>query len=319
MGTEINLETTEQQANEFAQTTSVPVSAETEQIAETKPVHEVTIYAEPIFHIGNFQVTNSLITSWLTVLVLVIFALFLRLKMKKIPGKLQHVFEVVIDGALSLVDQVTNDRKITNKIFPLVFSLFLFILVSNWIGLVPGLGAMGLVAHEGAHSVFIPFLRSGTADINTTLVLGIMIVLASNFFGILTVGLWKTFNHYVNIKGLFDIFKKVRKDPSILIIAPINFFVGLLELIGEIAKIASLSFRLFGNVFAGEVLLVSMSAIFAYIVPGPFLFLEIFVGLIQALIFSLLATVYFTIAAQDHSEEHEHDEHKEPETETVPV
>ena len=95
-----------------------------------------------------------------------------------------------------------------------------------------------------------------------------------------------------------------------LIVAPINFFVGLLELIGEIAKIASLSFRLFGNVFAGEVLLASMSEIFAYLVPGPFLFLEVFVGLIQALIFSLLATVYFTIASQDHSEHDEHEKHE---------
>ena len=277
-----------------------------ENIVEEQVSHEVTIYAEPIFHIGSFQVTNSLLTSWLAVLVVLVFSIIIRMKLKKIPGKLQHVFEVMIDGALSLVDQVTNDRKISKKIFPLVFSLFIFILVSNWLGLLPILGSIGLVAKEGAHSVFIPFLRSGTADINTTLALSIMIVLASNFFGILAIGLWKTSNKYVNLKGLGSIFTKVRKDPTVLIVAPINFFVGLLELLGEMAKIASLSFRLFGNVFTGEVLLASMSAIFAFIVPGPFLFLEVFVGLIQALIFSLLATVYFTIAAQDHSEHNEH-------------
>ncbi|MBU0612024.1 F0F1 ATP synthase subunit A [Patescibacteria group bacterium] len=280
-----------------------------EQNTVEHPSHEVTIYAEPIFNIGNFQVTNSLLTSWLAVLVILLFSLVIRLKLKKIPGKLQHVFEVIMEGALSLVDQVTNDRKISKKIFPLVFSLFLFILVNNWLGLLPILGSIGLIAKEGVHSVFIPFLRSGTADINTTLALSIMIVLASNFFGIFAIGLWKTFNKYVNLKALGSMVTKVRKDPTVLIVAPINFFVGLLELLGEMAKIASLSFRLFGNVFAGEVLLASMSAIFAFIVPGPFLFLEVFVGLIQALIFSLLATVYFTIAAQDHSE-HEHDEHK---------
>jgi F-type H+-transporting ATPase subunit a len=306
METEGNLGTTEYQKNEITQQNTTVVS-------EAKPSHEVTIYAEPIFHLGSFQITNALITSWLAVLVIFIFALAIRLKMKKIPGKLQHVFEVIMEGALGLVDQVTNDRKISKKVFPLVFSLFLFILVNNWLGLMPILGSMGMITKEGAHSVFIPFLRSGTADINTTLVLSIMIVLASNFFGILTVGLWKTFNKYINIKGLGEIFTKVRKDPTVLIVAPINFFVGILELIGEMAKIASLSFRLFGNVFAGEVLLVSMSAIFAYIVPGPFLFLEVFVGLIQALIFSLLATVYFTIAAQDHSGHEEHEEHKHEE------
>lgn len=269
-----------------------------------KPSHEVTIYAEPIFHMGSFQVTNSLITSWLAVLIVFVFALFIRIKMKKIPGKLQNVFEVILEGALSLVDQVTNDRKISNKIFPLVFSLFVFILVNNWLGLLPILGSFGLILSEEGHNVFVPFLRSGTADINTTLALSIMMVLASNLFGIITIGLWKTINKYVNLNALGFIFTKVRKDPSILIVAPISFFVGILELIGEMAKVASLSFRLFGNVFAGEVLLVSMSVLFAYVVPGPFLFLEVFVGLIQALIFSLLSTVYFTIASQDH-EEHE--------------
>ena len=110
----------------------------------------------------------------------------------------------------------------------------------------------------------------------------------SNIFGIIVIGFWKLFNKYINLAAIGSIFTQIRKDPSILIVAPITVFVGLLELLGELAKIASLSFRLFGNVFAGEVLLVSMGAIFAYIVPGPFLFLEVFVGLIQALIFSLL-------------------------------
>ena len=287
------------------------VNQKVEKTTETKPVHEVTIYAEPIFHIGKFEVTNSLLTSWLAVLVIFLFALFIRLKMKKVPGKLQHVFEVIMNGALGLVDQVTNDRKISKRIFPLVFSLFLFILVNNWLGLLPILGSVGLIVKEGATSAFVPFLRSGTADINTTLALSIMIVIGSNVFGILAIGLWKTFNKYVNLKGLGEIFTKVRKDPTVLIVAPINFFVGLLELLGEFAKIASLSFRLFGNVFAGEVLLASMGAIFAFIVPGPFLFLEVFVGLIQALIFALLGTVYFTIASQDHSEHDEHENKKE--------
>ncbi|MEI7810478.1 MAG: FoF1 ATP synthase subunit a [bacterium] len=285
------------------------------QITTTEQVsHEVTIYAEPIFHIGSFQVTNSLITSWLAVVIVFFLSLAIRLNLKKIPGKLQHVFEIVLGGALSLIDQITNDRKISKKIFPIVFSLFVFILINNWLGLLPVLGSIGFIAKEGAHSAFVPLFRSGTADINTTLALSIMIVLASNFFGMVVIGVWKTFNKYINIQGLAQMFVKVRKDPSVLIIAPINFFVGVLELLGEVAKIASLSFRLFGNVFAGEVLLASMSAIFAYLVPGPFLFLEVFVGLIQALIFSLLATVYFTIASQDHSEhEHEEEHHHEGE------
>src|ERR1035437_9202535 len=277
------------------------------QNTNTAISHEVTIFAEPIFHMGDFTVTNSLLTSWLAVLVVLVLSLAIRLKLKKIPGKLQNFFEVILDGALSLCDQVTNDRKLSQKIFPFVFSLFIFILINNWLGLLPILGSMGFLVKEGATSAFVPFLRSGTADINTTLALSIMVVIGSNLFGIIALGIWKTFNKYVNIKALWSIPTKVLKDPTVLIVAPINFFVGLLELLGEMAKIASLSFRLFGNVFAGEVLLASMSAIFAYIVPGPFLFLEVFVGLIQALIFSLLSAVYFTIASQDHSEHEEHE------------
>ena len=289
------------------------VEQSTEVKTEPKVSHEVTIYAEPIFHVGNFQVTNSLITSFTAVLIVFVLSLVLRLKLKKIPGKVQNFFEVMLEQVLGLCDQVTNDRKLSEKIFPFIFSIFLFILINNWLGLMPILGSFGMLVKEGTNTSFVPFLRSGTADINTTLALAIMVVIGSNIFGAVVVGTWKTFNKYVNLNGLVGMATKVKKDPSVLIVAPINFFVGLLELLGEIAKMASLSFRLFGNVFAGEVLLASMGAIFAYVVPGPFLFLEVFVGLIQALIFSLLATVYFTMASQDHSEhdEHEH-EKKEP-------
>ena len=91
--------------------------------------HEVTIFAEPLFSVGKFEITNSLLTSWVTVLIIISFLIVIRKKMKKVPGKLQNFFEIMMEGALSLCDQVTNDRKISNKIFPLVFSLFLFILV----------------------------------------------------------------------------------------------------------------------------------------------------------------------------------------------
>jgi len=275
-----------------------------------KVSHEITIYAEPIFHIGKFEITNSLLNSWLAVIVIIVLCVILRLKLKKIPSKIQHIFELLLDGALGLVDQVTNNRRISLKILPLVLSLFLFILINNWFGLLPVVGSMGFIIEGGGHSVFHPLFRAGTADINTTLALSIVMVIGSNIFGIISIGAWKTFNKYVNIKTLGSIFTKVRHDRSILIVAPITFFVGILELIGEFAKVASLSFRLFGNVFAGEVLLASMAAIFLYVLPGPFLFLEIFIGLIQALIFSLLTTVYFTIASQDHSE---HDSHQEKE------
>jgi len=143
-------------------------------------------------------------------------------------------------------------------------------------------------------------LRGATADLNTTLALGLFGVVAANIFGIIVVGGWSWFNKFINLQALIEIPRKIRKEPTIVLINPITFFVGLVEIISEVAKIASLSFRLFGNVFAGEVLLASLSAMVAYGLPLPFMFLELIVGIIQALIFSILTLVYFTIASAEH-------------------
>lgn len=271
----------------------------------TEVNHEVTLYAEQITHIGSLPVTNSLVTSWIAVFVIIIITLTLRLKLKQIPKGIQNFFEIILDGALSLCDQVTGSRKISQKVFPLAFAIFMFVLVNNWLGILP-LGGFGLIEKGIEGSTYIPFIRSGTADINTTLTLSLMAVIGANIFGIISIGVWKTFNKYVNLKSLVSMVTKVRKEPTVLVVAPVTFFVGILELIGEFAKIASLSFRLFGNVFAGEVLLLSMSALLSYGLPIPFLFLEIFVGVIQAFIFAILVLVYFTIASQDHDEHEEH-------------
>lgn len=271
--------------------------------------HEITLFAEPVFHVGNFTVTNALLTSWFVVVIIVILALVLRSKLREVPGKLQNIFEIIVDGGLSLCDQVTNSRKLSVKIFPIAISVFFFVLINNWLGLLP-IGGLGLI-EKGEHGLaFIPFLRGGTADINTTIALAVMAVVGANIFGILSIGIWKTFNKYVNLKALGGIFTKIRKEPMVIVVAPITFFVGIIEIISEFAKVASLSFRLFGNVFAGEVLLASMAALVAYVVPIPFLFLEILVGVIQALIFSILLVVYFTISATDHDEHEGHDSHK---------
>ncbi len=265
--------------------------------------HETTLYAEPVAHIGSFPITNALLTSFATVIIVAVIALALRLRLREVPKGLQNIFESLMEGALTLADQVTNSREISTKVFPLAFSVFLFILINNWLGLLP-LGGFGIVETAEHGKSFIPFLRSGTADINTTIALAVMAVVGANLFGIFSIGIWKSFNKYVNLMALGQAVTRVRKEPITLIVTPVTFFVGLLELVGEFAKVASLSFRLFGNIFAGEVLLMAMSAILPYVLPIPFLFLEIFVGMIQALIFSILVLVYFTIASQDH-ESHE--------------
>ncbi len=299
-------ENTVQESNTIQEHTSSVESSIGAEIAPKGEQYttESTLYAEPIAHFGSFTVTNSLFTSTIVVFIIIIISIVVKLSIKKIPRGIQNLFEIVIEGAENLCDQVTGDRKVTDKAFPIVFAIFMFVILNNWIGILP-LGGFGLVEMGEHGNLFIPIIRSGTADINGTLPLAIMSVIGANIFGILSIGIWKTINKYLNFNVLGSIFTKIRKDPMILMTAPIMFAVGVLELVGEFAKVASLSFRLFGNVFAGEVLLASMGAILMYILPTPFLLLEVMVGVIQAFIFAILTLVYYTIASSDHDEDHD--------------
>ncbi len=299
-------ENTVQESNTVQEHTSSVESSIGAEIAPKGEQYttESTLYAEPIAHFGSFTVTNSLFTSTIVVFIIIIISIVVKLSIKKIPRGIQNLFEIIIEGAENLCDQVTGDRKVTDKAFPIVFAIFMFVILNNWIGILP-LGGFGLVEMGEHGNLFIPIIRSGTADINGTLPLAIMSVIGANIFGILSIGIWKTINKYLNFNVLGSIFTKIRKDPMILMTAPIMFAVGVLELVGEFAKVASLSFRLFGNVFAGEVLLASMGAILMYILPTPFLLLEVMVGVIQAFIFAILTLVYYTIASSDHDEDHD--------------
>jgi len=258
-------------------------------------VHENTLFAEPIAHFGSFSITNSLINSWLAIIIILVVAIAVRTKIRAVPRGIQNAFEMIIEGFLGMFDSVTGSREKSLKFFPIVFSFFMLILINNWLGLLPGVGSVGKVVSEHGEKVFVPFLRGGTADLNTTLALAIIGVVASHIFGVMALGVWKYFNKFINIKAFLEIPGKIRKDPTIIIVNPIKAFVGLIEIVGEAAKIASLSFRLFGNIFAGEVLLASMAAILAFGLPVPFMFLEVVVGLIQALIFSMLILAYLTM------------------------
>ncbi|MDO8592958.1 MAG: F0F1 ATP synthase subunit A [bacterium] len=263
---------------------------------------EHTLFAEPIYQIGSFNITNSLINSWLVVFVIIIFGLLLRNKIKLIPRGLQNFFETIIEALLGLADSVTGSREKSYKFFPLIFSFFIFILLNNWLGLLPGIGSIGQIVVEHGERIFVPWFRGGTADINTTIALAVFGVIASHVFGVIAIGVWSYFNKFVNIKSFLEIPKKIKANPAVILANPINAFIGIIEIVAEISKVASLSFRLFGNIFAGEVLLASIAALFAFGAPIPFIFLEILVGLIQALVFSILILSYMTMATAAHAE-----------------
>lgn len=251
----------------------------------------ISLAAEPIFHLGSFPVTNTLLVAWVVIAFLLVIAVITKKRLATIPRGIQNVVEVVFEAMLKFMDPVTGARELSMKFFPIVATIFIFVLFSNLIEIVPGLGTIGLrEVHEG-REILVPFIRSSSADLNVTLAIAVISVFSTQILGIAALGFFKYAGKFIVPPW---------KSPYI-----VGTFVGLLELIAEMAKVVSFSFRLFGNIFAGEVLLTVISFLVPYIVPLPFLFLEIFVGFIQAVVFSMLTLVFLKMAVTSH-EAHEH-------------
>ncbi len=246
----------------------------------------ISLVPETIINIGEFPLTNTFLMTIVVSVLIVTGSLVLSRKKSLIPRGFQNLIEFVIEELLVLVDGVTGDKEQSKKFFPIVATIFIIVILSNWIELLPGLGTIGINNIHHGESIFVPFVRSPSADLNLTLAIAIFSVIAAQFMGIMAIGIKK----YVG-KFLVSPFKK----PYF-----IGTFVGILEIISEFAKIISFSFRLFGNIFAGEVLLLVMLALAPLLVPLPFLFLEIFVGFIQALVFAMLTLVFFKMATEAH-------------------
>ena len=235
---------------------------------------EISLAAEEIANIGGLPITNSLILAWLVMGIIILFGVMSTHKLSLIPGRLQNFMELVIEKAYGFIKSVIGTDRDTERVFPFIVTFFIFILLSNWLGLIPGVGTIGI--RENGH--FLPFLRAPTSDLNTTLAYAMISVIITNIFGIAAIGFFKHFGKFISFKS------------------PLAFFVGILESIAEVSKILSFYFRLFGNIFAGEVLLIVVASLIPYIAPIPFLGLEIFVGFIQALVFSMLTLVFIKVA-----------------------
>ena len=249
--------------------------------------------AETIFHIQGLPVTNTYINSAIVLVLFLVLGLILRSRSKEIPDKVQNFAESLLETAMKYIDQVTRNRKKSLKFLPIVGSLFFFILVSNWLGIFPGIGSVGrwLVVHGEAE--LVPLFRPVNTDLNTTLAMAVLGVAASHIFGVAVIGFWRYANKFVK---LGDIWRSFRRGGVSIFVAFVEFGVGLIEIISEVAKVVSLSLRLFGNIFAGEVLLTVMAGLIPFVVPLPFVFLELLVGFIQALVFAMLVLVYLSIA-----------------------
>ncbi len=230
-------------------------------------------------NIGGLPLTSSLLTSWVAMFLLVVLAVVLKRKIKMIPGKLQSLFEMVLGGAYDYIADTLENKELARKYFPIIMTIFLFILVMNWLGLFPGVTSIGIYDDQNK---LIPLLYPPATDLNITLAFAIIAFVVIEFAGIVAIGFWRYAGKFFNFSS------------------PLAFAIGIIEFISELARLISFSFRLFGNIFAGKTLiLVVMFLATPYLLPVPLLAYEMFVGLIQAFIFAILTLFFIKIAVEE--------------------
>ncbi len=240
----------------------------------------ISIKPEVLTHIFGIDITNSLVTSLLLTVLFIFTSFLFKYKSSDSNSKFAFFIRFVLLKIYGLFESILKEKAVV--FFPLLGAFFLYILLSNWIGLVPGVGSILIdVMHEG-HVVHVPLLRAATADLNTTIALALISVVLIQAYGIKYLGIKKYIGKFITFSS------------------PIAFFLGILEIVSEFSKVLSFAFRLFGNIFAGEVLIAVVSFLIPVLASFPFLMLEIFVGLVQALVFSLLSAVFLNMSTESH-------------------
>ena len=251
------------------ETKTTSVEGEVRTTEEHKAGPHISIKAEEVFMVQKFPVTNSLLLSSFALLFFIGLVIKYNLDSKKKDRSTFFYFiNFCLRGLFNFLESAMKEK--TAKYFGLLGSFFFFILLQNWSGLLPGVGSVLL--HK------VPLLRANTADLNTTLALGLISVSSIQVFGVREVGLFNYLGKFFNFSS------------------PMSFFVGILEVISEFSRILSFASRLFGNIFAGEVLLSVVAFLVPVLVSFPFLLLETFVGIIQAVVFAMLSAVLINLA-----------------------
>ena len=295
----------------------------------------VALSGEALFSDGPAWLTNSVITTIIVDVILILLAVATTARMSLVPKGLQNFMEMILEYILSLAENIAG--KNARRFFPWVATIFLFVLLSNYSGLIPGVGSIGYfheehheeeagehalsldarlamadgnlvltqpvanelapaAATEEGHAKFIPLFRAPSADLNFTFALAITTMVLVQVWGVQALG-GSYFKKFINTSG-----QGAMKG--------INIFVGVLEIISEFSRVLAFGFRLFGNIFAGEIVLATMAFLVTFFLPIPIYVLELFVGAVQALVFTLLALVFFSMATISHDHgDHEHDSH----------
>ncbi|KKU81622.1 MAG: ATP synthase subunit a [Parcubacteria group bacterium GW2011_GWA1_47_8] len=241
---------------------------------EENSIH-ISLAAEKIGTFLGIPITNTLVMSFVVLAILGILAFFVRKDVALIPGRLQTLIETLFVGILDYMTETLEDAKLARKLFPLILTIFLFIFTANLIEFTPGIGSIGWF-HSGGE--FTPLLRSMNTDLNTTLALTIIAFVAIEVAGVATLGFLRYGKKFVNLSSV------------------LGFMVGIIELFSEVARLVSYSFRLFGNIFAGEVMILVIQHFVPIVLPVPIMAFEVFVGFMQAAIFAILTLFFVKIA-----------------------
>ena len=267
------------------------------------PRPTIELPSEPVAHIGHFAVTNSLIASWLTMIVLVGLSILLTRKMKLIPGKRQAMAEAIVEGLLNFVESVAG-KKHARMLFPGVATIFIYVITNAYLALFPFFGSIGVIEHDGK---FAPLFRAANTDVNVPLSIAIMSFIFVESWGMRALGVSHYIGEFVNVRQMVQGIKelltgKIGQAVMNIAFGFINLFVGVLEIFSHLIRMLSFTFRLFGNMAAGEILILVSCFLIPLVFTIPFYGLELLIGLIQALIFSGLTLVFGTIAVSPHEE-----------------
>ena len=266
--------------------------------AEAKEQHEAAVPLKPaeLVHIGKFAITNSMLVTWVVAAGVIVFAQLATRKIKPVPDGAQNFWEWLVESLHDFLETIIG-RELVQKTFWFFATIFIFILFVNWFGLIPGVGTIGWGHYDPITNVFHvdrPLLRGGNADLNMTSAMALIFFFLWIVWAIQANGVGGFLLHLFGPKGETSGIVKV-------LMVIIFFAVGWLEVISILFRPISLSFRLFGNIYAGESILEAMSTMvpaLSWLLPIPFYFLEVLVGIVQALVFMLLTAIFTLLIAQ---------------------
>src|SRR6476660_6103223 len=266
-------------------------------LAETAE-HGLSEKAIEIARPFGFPITNSMLVTWIAGIGLLLFARLATRNLAQVPGGAQNLLEWLIEGVYNLLESIIG-AHLVKKTFWFFATIFLFILVSNWIGLIPGVGTIGW-GHQTDHGFLVqqPLFRGASADLNLTLAMALI------FFALWIVWALQEVGPVGFLKELFA--PKGETTGALRVLLAVVFFAaGCLEMVSILFRPVSLSFRLYGNIFAGENMLETMATLvpgFGWLLPIPFYFMELLVGIVQAMVFMLLTAVFTLLICQHHEE-----------------